>query len=89
MSDVPTTYYLIMFGYYGGRLTHRKHNCQTLRDAKSLASILVFHTEFLGYVIIEEDSKEVVDSIHGEYVDVVDGNVVASNLFKNTMIRYD
>lgn len=93
MNTEVVRYQVILFGISCGRyLEVRKHNFETLRDAKSLTTILLgTHSEFLGYVIIEDNSNswKVVDSNNSEYVDVVDGNVVASNLFKNTMIKHD
>lgn len=89
MSTEVARYQVVLFGISAGRyLGVRKHNYNTRRDAISSASVLVSSRIWIGYLIIE-NSWRVTDSYRGEYVDFVDGKVVASNLFKNTLIKHE
>jgi hypothetical protein len=89
MNTEVVRYQVILFGISAGRyLGTRKHNFDTLRDALTVADALAGSTEWLGYVVIKDtpNSWSVECHKNGQYVDVVDGNLVVSNHFKNTMI---
>jgi hypothetical protein len=82
-------YQLILFGISTGRyLGVRKNSFDNLSDASSAACGLITSPTWLGYVIIKHTPNwwAVDASYRQEYVEVVDGNLVASNLFKNTRI---